>query len=526
MHFFHPYPIAVPATRAGGHACTLRTLRLGVFSRAASQAIRIVAALVPLIASSAWAQTTVPPPPPESVARLAYEPELMLLTVTGIFLVSGLLLRLLARLKVISSLVWFLPILTLISAAVWAPLYVANVPRLPNLRALVGFLFSFSLLVTLLIPISRLALPSKALLTRGGVPPLLRGLAVVVAAFVGLFVLLNWSFPTLSLTPMFITSGVISIILGFALQDLLANLMAGVVLSFERPFHVGDWVRIGTVEGEILDLTWRATRLRTRENDTFLIPNNAVAKEPVLNFSQPTSEHVVKLLVGVSYDTPCGLVESALLDAAAGVDSLLATPAPQVHLKEFQDSAVLYELCVVIDNYESVPEVEDEVRRQIWYAFKRYGIGIPFPQRDVLLRRVRQEPQATSCRLVATAGPLAGAMVPLDAAPLTVGRNPDCDLVISDHHVSNQHAAIEPFETGWRLRDLNSHLGTRLNRNPVQEAVLTPGDLIQIGPVTLVFECHRVPASARTVAQRRWPQPARSAPAPSEDAPPAPTALT
>lgn len=488
--------------------------------------MRIVAALVPLIASSAWAQTAVPPPPPESITHLAYEPELMLLTATGILVVSGLLLRLLARLKVISSLVWFLPILTLVSAAVWAPIYIANVANLPNLRALVGFLFSFSLLVTLLIPVVRLVLPSRALLTRGGVPPLLRGMAVVVVAFVGLFVLLTWSFPTLSLTPMFITSGVISIILGFALQDLLGNLMAGVVLSFERPFQVGDWVRIGNAEGEVMDLTWRATRLRTRESDYCLIPNNLVAKEPVLNYSQPTTEHLIRMTVGVSYETPCGLVEAAMLDAAAGVDGLLSTPAPRVFLREFQDSSVQYELRVWIDNYESLLAVEDEIRRQVWYAFKRYGIVIPFPQRDVHLRRVSQEPQTPCCRLVATSGPLAGALFPLDAAPLTIGRHPDCDLVIPDHHVSNQHAVVEPFENGWRLRDLNSRLGSRLNRNPVQEAVLAPGDLIQIGPVTLAFECHLMPLSAKASTRYRWPQPARSAPAPSENAPPAPTALS
>lgn len=479
-----------------------------------------------LPAARAWADPAVPLATPELPVHLAYEPGLMLLTVTGILAISGMLLRLLARLKVISRLIWFLPILTLVSAAVWAPMYIVNFSGLPNLRTLTGFLFSFSLLVTILYPVSRLLLPSRALLTRGGVPPLLRGMAVVVAAFVGLFILLTWSFPTLSLTPMFITSGVISIILGFALQDLLANLMAGIVMSFERPFQVGDWVRIGSAEGEVLDLTWRVTRIRTRENDCVHIPNNAVAKESVLNFSQPTPEHLVKLHVGVSYETPCGLVEAALLDAAAGVDSLLETPAPRVFLKDFQDSSILYELRVWIDNFESLHAIENEVRRQVWYAFKRSGIVIPFPQRDVNLRRVPSETRKPCCRLVATAGPLAGTLVPLDAAPLTVGRHPDCDLVISDHHVSNQHARIEPCEDGWRLRDLNSRHGTLLNRIPVKDTVLGPGDLIQVGPVTLAFECHGVPASARNAAGFRWPQPAKPASAPPGENPPAPTALS
>ena len=445
-----------------------------------------------------------------SVSHSHYEVGLMMLVATAIFVLAGVILRLLARMRVISRIIWILPILILVTGAVWVSLYIAHLETFPSLIALVGFMLLSFVMVGVLYPVARLLLPSRALLTRGGVPPLLRGLAVAVVAFIGMLILLTWVFPGLSLTPMFVTSGVVSIVLGFALQDLLGNLMAGIVLSVERPFKVGDWIRIGAVEGAVTDLTWRATHVRTREGDCALIPNAVAAKETVLNFDQPTAAHLVKIGVGVSYDTPCGLVDAALLDAAANVEELLRTPPPEVYVKDFQDSAVHYELRVWIDNYGSLHGIESRVRRQIWYAFKRYGITIPFPQRDVNVRKVEEVQRASCSRLVVTAGPLAGAMYPLADVPMVIGRSPDCGIVVQDPHVSNQHAVVEPHEGGYRVRDLGSRHGTRLNREPIQEARLEQGDQIVIDPVTIVFETHLIPASIVASGRSR-----RAAPPPS-----------
>ena len=445
-----------------------------------------------LAVPQALAQTPAMPP---AVPSSPYEPGLMLLAITGIVVTGTAIFRLLLRLRLVSRLEWVSPVLIFVTGCLWLFLKVGRFADIPNLLALVGFLLGFEVFVSVLIPVARWVLPTRALRTRAGVPPLLRGMAVIALAFTGMFILLSWAFPTLSFTPVFVTSGVVSIVLGLALQELLSNLMAGIVLGIERPFNVGDWVRIGQTEGEVVELTWRAMLVRTREGDHLLIPNNLTARETVVNFDRPTSEHLVKIHVGLAYETPCGVASEALLEAASKVQEVLRTPAPAVYLKDFQDSAILYELRVWIDNYGSLHGIESEVRKEVWYALRRHGVTISFPQRDVNLRTIAPEPLDRRYRLVMTGGPLRGTRIPLGKDPAFIGRNEDCAIQVSDQHVSGRHAVIEPCDGGHRLRDLGSRRGTLVNGQLVESALLASGDEIRVGPVALVYEVQSVPPS-------------------------------
>lgn len=427
-----------------------------------------------------------------------YEPGLMVLLVTLILVLGAGTLRLLVHVGIIRNLTWLAPILIALSGLGWAGMHVFGLAaELPRTAALLRFLLLVLIFVSSLYPLARLVLPEPAQRTRGGVPPLIRGVAVAILAFLGIFVLLTWSFPGLSLTPVFLTSGAVSIVLGLAVQDLLSNLLAGVVLSLERPFALGDWVRISDVEGEVVAIAWRATTVRTREHDCVIIPNNLTVREKVTNFDRPTPLHLLKLTVGVSYETPCGLAVAAFEEAAARVVGVLETPAPSVHFLDYLDSALLYELRVWVDNYESVPAVRSDLNRELWYACKRHGITIPFPQRDVHVRQVAETRPVWTARLVATRGPLRGALVDLTGPELVIGRSPDCGVCISDPRVSSRQARIESVADGHRLHDLGHRHGTLLNGAAVVTADLRQGDEIGIGPATLVYECHGRDRAAR-----------------------------
>ena len=441
------------------------------------------------VAESAVAQEAAEP-----VLGVPYEPGLMALIVTAILIVGGLILQLLLRLGRIRRALWILPILLVLTAAAWVGVQVAGLHEMKDLNSLLVFLLSFLLFVALLYPVTRLLMPSRLLQTRGGVPPLLRGVAIAIVAFIGLFVLLSWAFPDLNLTPMFVTSGVVSLVIGFALQDLLSNLMAGVVLSVERPFRVGDWIKVGDGEdAEVVAQMWRATRVRSRQNDYILIPNNVMAQEKLVNYAQPSADHMHKMYVGVTYATPCGIVIQALKEAASEVEEVLRHPAPEAHFRAFLDSSLQYELRAYIDNYASLPAIDSELRQHIWYAFKRYGITIAFPQRDVNFRQVVEPETCEARRLVVSSGPLRGAMFPLVDKPLEIGRAMGNDICISDRQVSAQHAVIELKDGVHVLRDLESRHGTEVNGMLVSSVALKQGDEIAIGPVTMIFEAALVP---------------------------------
>jgi small-conductance mechanosensitive channel len=407
------------------------------------------------------------------------------------------LFRVLVRAGILRSVVWLAPTVLAVSGVAFVGLHVADLSGFDRLYAFVRFMFLFALFVAVLHPVASVLLPSQTLLTRGGVPPLLRGFAVTLLAVTGMLVLLSWSFPDVSFTPMFVTSGIVSVVVGLAVQDLLGNLLAGVVLSAERPFKVGDWVRIGSVEGEVTQITWRATQVRTREGDCIFVPNGVTTKDLVTNFDRPTSLHKVHIPVGLTYATPCGVATAALLDAARRVEGVKRAPEPRVLLHEFADSAVVYDLEIWIDNYESLRVIESDTRREIWYSLRRHGLTIPFPQRDVHLQPVVETPSDEQARLVVVNGPMRGVLYDLSKGAVTFGRNPDCTAVVTDPHVSGQHAAVERAGDGYRLRDLGSRHGTFVNGRKVTAETLTPGDMIAIGSVNLVFETHCVPAGSR-----------------------------
>jgi small-conductance mechanosensitive channel/CRP-like cAMP-binding protein len=185
-------------------------------------------------------------------------------------------------------------------------------------------------------------------------------------------------------TPIIGALGIGGVVLGFALQETLSNFFAGLALLLEQPFQQGDWVRIGDrLEGTVEHITWRATKIRTRDNDYQIFPNSAVAKEIIINYRQPSKVHAIRLQVGAGYGDPPDKVKKTVLEVIFSVPEVLRSPAPAIYLKSYADFSVNYEAKCFIEDYDRRPVIEDQIMHRIWYAFRRYGIEIPFPIRTV-----------------------------------------------------------------------------------------------------------------------------------------------
>ena len=175
------------------------------------------------------------------------------------------------------------------------------------------------------------------------------------------------------------TSAVGAVVLGFALQDTLGNLFAGLAIQIEKPFRVGHWIQVGEREGQVHEITWRATKLRTKAGQFLVVPNSVIGKEPVLNFSEPTAPTRVEVEVGASYSTPPNEVKRAVQEAVANAPLAMRTPDPQVVIKAFGGSSIDYLVLFWIEDYATDRIARDQVRTNIWYTFRRYNIEIPFP---------------------------------------------------------------------------------------------------------------------------------------------------
>ncbi len=176
------------------------------------------------------------------------------------------------------------------------------------------------------------------------------------------------------------TSAVSAVVLGFALQDTLGNAFAGLAIQSEKPFHVGQWVRVGDHhEGRVAEVTWRATKLRTKAGNFVILPNNVVAKEPIVNYSEPAAPFRLEVDVGAPYLVPPNQVKAAMMEALRHSSRVLAVPAPEVLLMAFDASAITYRARFWIDDYAVDEASRDEVRTAIYYSFRRHGIDIPWP---------------------------------------------------------------------------------------------------------------------------------------------------
>ncbi len=219
------------------------------------------------------------------------------------------------------------------------------------------------------------------------VPRILPDVASSSVFFIGVLFILYHS-TDLDITALFTTSAVLSVVIGLAVQDTLGNLFSGLALQTERAFQVGDWVRMGEHEGVIADLTWRSTKIRTRDNDLIVIPNGVIAKNSFLNYSAPSRAHQVSATVGCHYRHPPAEVTAALQEAASQTRGILTDPPPRIWLVGYDDSAITYRVRYWIADYASDPEITSALMIRVWYVFARHGIEIPYPMRNVFTHEV------------------------------------------------------------------------------------------------------------------------------------------
>jgi small-conductance mechanosensitive channel/CRP-like cAMP-binding protein len=175
------------------------------------------------------------------------------------------------------------------------------------------------------------------------------------------------------------TSAVSAVVLGFALQDTLGNAFAGLAIQSEKPFNVGHWVTVGEHEGRVAEVTWRATKLRTKSGNFVIVPNNVVAKEAVVNYSEPAAPTRLYVDVGASYLVPPNGVKAAIAEALRNCPLVLTAPAPDVVLLAFDASAITYRARFWVQDYEADERARDQVRTAIYYSFQRHQIEIPWP---------------------------------------------------------------------------------------------------------------------------------------------------
>jgi small-conductance mechanosensitive channel len=191
----------------------------------------------------------------------------------------------------------------------------------------------------------------------------------------------------LDLRFLLVFAGAIGIGVGLGLQNMAANVISGFTIIFGGKIRKGDWIEAGNTMGTVTDIYLRATKVRTRDNIEYIIPNSQLISNTIINYSLSSPMIRIELPVGVSYGADPRVVKKILLEAAEKEPLVSKNKKPVVRFKEYGDSSINFELLIWID-VRMVPrrKVRSALYFTIFENFQKAGIEIPFPQRDIHIR--------------------------------------------------------------------------------------------------------------------------------------------
>jgi len=200
----------------------------------------------------------------------------------------------------------------------------------------------------------------------------------------------------IDLTALAVFGGAFGLAIGFGLQKTFGNLISGILLLLDKSIKPGDVISVtdqsgNEAVGQIRKIGIRAISVITRDQTEYLIPNENLMINQVVNWSYSSRDVRVRAPVGVSYDSDLDLVTKLLYQAVDETDRILAHPKPRVNIMEFGDNSVNFEIRFWIQDPEGgLANIRSDVYRRTWQLFKEHEIEIPFPQHDLHLRSSKQ----------------------------------------------------------------------------------------------------------------------------------------
>jgi potassium efflux system protein len=187
----------------------------------------------------------------------------------------------------------------------------------------------------------------------------------------------------IQMTSLAVIFGLLGVGIAFGLQNITSNFVSGLILLFERPVNVGDYIEVGGAMGKVQAINMRSTTVITRDNITLIVPNSSFIEGTVTNWSVGDPKIRINVPVGVAYGSDTELVKRLLLEVAENHPDILKDPKPDVLFREFADSSLNFDLRIWILNPMGRFKTISDINYAVDAAFRKHNITIPFPQRDV-----------------------------------------------------------------------------------------------------------------------------------------------
>lgn len=192
------------------------------------------------------------------------------------------------------------------------------------------------------------------------------------------------------------TLGLLSVALGFGMQNTVANIMGGISLALDKPFTIGDRIKVGDSWGDVQEIGLRSTRILTVKREVVIVPNKLLDEQEIWNYTISHPEMRLDIDVGVSYTSDRRLAEALMIEVAQEHPSILSYPKPKVFLQEFAESGMMLQLRCWLEAAKEARLVASDLRKGIKDRFDARGVEIPFPYRTLVYHKDLPKPkQAT-----------------------------------------------------------------------------------------------------------------------------------
>ncbi len=212
--------------------------------------------------------------------------------------------------------------------------------------------------------------------------PLINRIVNIVISVIAIIVILDHFGQNVN--SLVVSLGVGSLAIALAAQETIANMIGGFVIMLDRPFRVGDRIQLPSGEiGDVYEIGIRSTKILDFDNNLVISPNSDLIKSKIINYSYPAEVVRLTVDVGVAYGTDIERARSIMVGLARSHPNVLKIPAPEVFLIEFADSSAKLKLVARTNDFRNKFGAETTIREQIYVAFNREGIEIPFPQRVI-----------------------------------------------------------------------------------------------------------------------------------------------
>ncbi len=173
------------------------------------------------------------------------------------------------------------------------------------------------------------------------------------------------------------------VVIGLGLQNIFNDILSGIILLFDGTIEVGDVIEVDDLFGKVREIQLRRSVIETPDLVSIIVPNSTLTAAKVINWSHSGQETRFKLTIGVAYGSDVSLVRKILKESAFSHSYILNKPEPRVWFSDFGDSSLVFSLLFWVEKAIGIEGIKSDIRFKIEADFRRYGIQIPFPQRDL-----------------------------------------------------------------------------------------------------------------------------------------------